>query len=111
MLGLISLPDGLRINTVPPSCGLMPRVSAFHGITISIFYADNKRHSRPHFHAYYAGHAAVFSIPEADILVGSMPNRQYRYVVSWATARERELVEAWEEAVHGRPFEPIAPLT
>ena len=32
----------------------MPRVSAFYGIVIAVYYDDVGPHSAPHFHATYA---------------------------------------------------------
>ncbi len=58
----------------------MPRVSEFFGISIYLYFGDRKQHSSPHFHAEYGDDEAVFSIPEADVLAGSLPRRQTRFV-------------------------------
>lgn len=58
----------------------MPRVSEFFGIVIAIYFDDIGQHNRPHFHATYAEHRAVFGIPEGDVIAGSLPSRQRRLV-------------------------------
>ncbi len=40
----------------------MPELSRFYGIIIRMFSEPSGRHHAPHFHAYYGGHVAVFSI-------------------------------------------------
>ena len=88
----------------------MPTVSRFLGISILIFYLDTGEHSLPHLHARYGGAEAVFSIPDGDILAGSLPKRQARAVQTWMLLRERELNEAWARAVVGEAPGPISPL-
>ena len=46
----------------------MPVISTFYGISILMFYFDDKRHYRPHIHAQYGGFEAVISINEGDVL-------------------------------------------
>ncbi len=48
----------------------------FYGIIISMFYGDNKQHKKPHIHAQYQGHEAVFSIPDGDMLTGELPPKR-----------------------------------
>lgn len=88
----------------------MPRVSEFFGVLIYLYPGDDNRHHAPHFHAYYAEHAAVFGIPGAEILAGSMPRRQVRFVQAWAYARQDELEQAWSRAVNGEPPGVIDPI-
>jgi hypothetical protein len=89
----------------------MPRISEFYGIVIYLYWADVNRHAAPHFHARYAEHEAVFSIPEARILTGSLPRRQVVLVQGWAALYEEELEQAWERAVNKQPPGTIPPLT
>ncbi|WP_456430254.1 DUF4160 domain-containing protein [Rhodocaloribacter sp.] len=58
----------------------MPRISEFFGIVIYLYYADTNRHAKPHFHAKYGDDEAVYSIPDGDLLAGSLPKRQQRLV-------------------------------
>ncbi len=88
----------------------MPRVSEFFGIVIAVYYDDAGQHSRSHFHAQYAEHRAVFSIPEAEVLAGYLPRRQRRLVQAWAALREAELEQAWRCALNLEPPGTIEPL-
>ena len=50
----------------------MPVISMFYGIVILIYYTDDKRHKKPHIHIRYQDQEAVISIPDGEILEGSM---------------------------------------
>jgi hypothetical protein len=50
----------------------MPRISAFYGIVIAMYYEE---HGLPHFHARYAEHDASIAIDTLEILGGSLPRR------------------------------------
>jgi hypothetical protein len=50
----------------------MPRISAFYGIVIAMYYND---HEPPNFHARYADHDAQVLISSGEILQGSLPRR------------------------------------
>ena len=85
----------------------MPRVSEFYGIVVAIYFDDVGQHARPHFHATYAEHRAAYSVPEADLLAGSLPRRQRRLVQAWAALHEGELEQAWVRALNGEAPGPI----
>lgn len=51
----------------------MPVISMFYGIIVRMFYFDNKEHKLPHIHVEYSGQKAVLSIPDGNILSGSLP--------------------------------------
>ena len=53
----------------------MPVLSMFYGIVIRMYFFDDKQHHLPHVHAEYAGEQAVFSIEEAELLAGAIPNK------------------------------------
>jgi hypothetical protein len=89
----------------------MPRVSEFFGIAIYLYFADTDRHAAPHFHARYGDDEAVYSIPDGDLLAGSLPKRQERLVQGWAALRTAELEQAWGRAVNMEPPGRISPLT
>ena len=89
----------------------MPRISEFFGIAIYLYFADTNRHARPHFHAKYGGDEAVYSIPEGDLLAGSLPKRQQRLVQGWAALRAAELEQAWQRAVNMEDPGKVDPLT
>jgi hypothetical protein len=86
----------------------MPRISFFYGISIYMYW-DETHHRRPHFHASYAGHEAVFTT-EGDLLAGSLPSRARSRVHVWANLHRAELTANWQRARHGESLEQIAPL-
>ncbi len=38
-----------------------------------MYFMDNKQHHRPHIHVKYQEHEVVVSIPEGEVLEGSIP--------------------------------------
>ena len=85
----------------------MPRVSAFFGIVIRMFYND---HLAPHFHAEYGEYEAVYKIETLEILRGRLPRRAHALVVEWTTLHRAELVENWDRARQSIPLSSIEPL-
>jgi hypothetical protein len=88
----------------------MPTISAFYGILVLMFFRDNRQHHVPHIHARYQSEEVVLSIPEGDILAGSVPAKQPKMLQAWIAIHQEELMVNWELAVNGdAPFR-IAPL-
>jgi hypothetical protein len=85
----------------------MPRISAFFGIVIRMFYND---HSPPHFHAEYGEHEAVYMIETIEVSRGRLPRRAHALVVEWTTLHRFELMENWDRARQGLPLRSIEPL-
>jgi len=85
----------------------MPRLSAFFGIVIYMYFKD---HSPPHFHAVYGDYEAEISIRDLDVLVGSLPRQQLALVLAWATLYQAELLTAWDAAVVHKEPKKIPPL-
>ena len=65
----------------------MPELSRFAGIIIKMIYRDNKQHNKPHIHAYYGEYEASIGI-DGELLVGSLPAKQYKMVVGWLALHE-----------------------
>ncbi len=86
----------------------MPRISAFYGITIYIYWNEGG-HARPHFHARYAGEAASIDL-EGRVIAGSLPRRALALASEWAQLHRDELLAAWERARRDEPLHPIDPL-
>jgi len=84
----------------------MPRISAFDGIILVMFYDD---HSPPHFHARYGEHVALIHIMPAQIAEGSLPIRIARNVLAWTERRQVELLANWQRVQAGQPLEWIDP--
>lgn len=85
----------------------MPRISAFFGIVIRMFYND---HSPPHFHAEYGEHEAVYRIETIEVSRGTLPRRAHALVVEWTTLHRFELMDNWDRARQGLPLRSIEPL-
>jgi hypothetical protein len=85
-------------------------ISMFYGIIISMYFFDKRQHNLPHIHAKYQEHEAVYSIPEGDLLDGSLPSNKSRLVQAWIEIRRDELMADWELASQGEPIFKIDPL-
>jgi hypothetical protein len=74
----------------------MPRISAFYGIAITMYYAE---HGVPHFHALYAGQDASTAIETLEILGGSLPDRRSGSFESGrcSIARSSKPIGDWRE--------------
>ncbi len=88
----------------------MPELSRFFNIIVSMLYADDQQHSKPHVHVSYAGHKASVGI-DGELLAGSLPLRQMRMLLAWISIHEEELYAAWNKAVRGDQPGKIAPLS
>lgn len=88
----------------------MPELSRFFGIIIRMFVEVGVQHNTPHFHAYYQEHVAVFGIEPAELLAGSLPQRQRRLVEAWIELHQQVLMEDWERLQSGRLPVSIPPL-
>ena len=85
----------------------MPRISAFYGIVIAMYYRD---HAPPHFHAKYGEHEAQVLIDDGRVLHGWLPPRAATLVREWARLHRTELVDNWARAVSGERLVTIDPL-
>lgn len=85
----------------------MPKVSEFFGISIYIYYRE---HFPAHFHAIYSGEEALISIENFSLISGKISPRTMGLVVEWATAHQKELIKAWEQAISQQPLDKIEPL-
>ena len=85
----------------------MPRISAFYGIVISMYFDD---HTPSHFHAVYGEFEAKISIADGAIIQGWLPRRARRRVKSWTDLHRLELEENWKRARTGMELANIEPL-
>jgi hypothetical protein len=88
----------------------MATLSVFYGIIISMFYGDNRQHHTPHIHAQYQGEEAVFSIPEGELLSGSLPSKKVLLVKAWIILHSEDLMANWELATSEASIFRIEPL-
>jgi len=89
---------------------MMPTISMFYGILVTILFEDNDRHHWPHIHVRYQGQKASIAIEDGRLLAGDFPRKQLRLVQAWVEIHRDELSANWELAVQGEPPFKIAPL-
>ena len=88
----------------------MPVISLFQGLIVYMFYLDNKQHKLPHIHVKYNEHNAVYSIPDGNLLEGSLPAAKEKLVLAWIELRHEDLLADWQLAVSGQKVFNIEPL-
>ena len=88
----------------------MPEISRFFGIIIRMFAEAASPHHVSHFHAYYQDEVGIFSIDPVDLIAGSLPTRQRRFVEAWAELHQAELRADWQRLQEGQKPLPIEPL-
>jgi uncharacterized protein DUF4160 len=86
----------------------VPRISAFYGITIWMYWNEGV-HARPHFHARYGGQAASIGL-DGELVAGSLPRRALALVAEWAVLHQDELLANWERARREEALQSIEPL-
>ena len=72
----------------------MPLISHFYGILIHIYQESGGKHHKPHFHAKYAEHSAVYDL-EGNVLSGKLPLKQHKIVDAWVAIHQDEIAAAW----------------
>jgi hypothetical protein len=80
----------------------MPVISMFFGLIVRMFYRDNKQHKLPHIHVEYQNDVAVFSIPDGELLAGSLPTGKMKLVRAWIEIYQDDLMADWKLAVEGQ---------
>ena len=88
----------------------MPELARFFGIIIRMYAEAGGSHHHPHFHAYYQEEVAIYTIDSIDLIAGSLPRPQQRFVEAWAEIHREELMANWERLQQGRSPDRIEPL-
>ena len=88
----------------------MPVISMFYGVIVLMYYFDNKKHHLPHVHVQHGDEEAVISIPDGDVIEGSLRSNKLKLVQAWIEIHQEELMADWELAVNGYPIFKIEPL-
>jgi hypothetical protein len=88
----------------------MPVLSRFFGITVSMYFMDNRRHHRPHVHARHNDDEAVIAVDDAEVLEGLLPPGKLRLVLAWVEIHRDELLANWQLASSGQQPLKIEPL-
>ena len=85
----------------------MPRISAFYGIIVAMYFDD---HPPPHFHAKYGEYQAQVAIATGEVIHGDLPRRARSLVQEWTELHRDELVADWARAERQEPLHRIDPL-
>lgn len=88
----------------------MAIIAMFYGIIVSMYYLDNKRHHSPHIHVKYQEQDVVLSIPDGEVLEGSLKPNKMKLVQAWIEIHKDELMADWELACRGETIFKIDPL-
>jgi len=83
----------------------MPEISRFYGIVIKMYF-KNKEHNPPHFHALYGEFMSSFRIDTLEELEGDLPMQAKMLVLKWATEKQNDLEEIWDQ----QTFRKLQPL-
>ena len=75
-----------------------------------MYYLDNKQHKLPHIHVQYQGEEAVVTIPDGNIIEGSLPGNKIKLLQAWIEIHKDELMADWQLAVTGQALFKIEPL-
>jgi hypothetical protein len=89
---------------------MMPVISFFYGLIVSMYYLDSKRHHIPHIHVNFGELEAVYSIPDGLRLEGWLTLRKEKLLLKWIVLHQKELMENWNSASKGLPIKKIKPL-
>ncbi len=55
----------------------------FYGVIVMMYYFDDRRHHEPHIHIKYGDEEAMVSIPDGEIIEGSIRKNKLRLVQAW----------------------------
>jgi hypothetical protein len=88
----------------------MPVISMFYGIIVLMYYFDDRKHHQPHIHVQFAEEEAVISIPDGDLIEGSLRSAKLKLVRAWVEIHQDELMADWQLAINGQPIFKIEPL-
>ena len=82
----------------------------FYGLIISIYYLDNRKHHLPHIHVKYQDEEAVVSIPDGNLIEGTIQPNKMKLLLAWIEIHKDELMADWELAISGQTIFKIDPL-
>ena len=88
----------------------MPVISMFYGVIVLMYYFDNRKHHQPHIHVQFAEEEAVISIPDGNVIEGSLRTAKLKLVQAWIEIHQDELRANWQLAINGQPVFKIEPL-
>ncbi|HHE33092.1 MAG TPA: DUF4160 domain-containing protein [Chlorobaculum parvum] len=86
------------------------RFRCCYGLIVYLYFQDNKQHHVPYIHVRYQDDEVIVSIPEGEVLDGSIPKSKMKLLQAWIELHQDELVADWELAVSGEQPYKIDPL-
>ena len=75
-----------------------------------MFSFDDKKHHRPHIHAYYGEKSTVIAIDNGEILQGKLPKKKMKLVQAWIEIHKDDLKADRQLATEGQELFKIDPL-
>ena len=88
----------------------MGRISAFSGMVLYMYPEKNGAHKKPHLHAIYGDDECVLSLPDGEVLAGSLPMRQLRNVQTFIDMRTKELMLNWDLCMQNKAVVWVDPI-
>ena len=88
----------------------MAIITMFYGIIISLYFFDNRRHKKPHIHVKYQDEEAVITIPDGELIEGSLKSNKLKLVEAWIEIHKDEIMADWQLASEGNEIFKIDPL-
>jgi hypothetical protein len=89
---------------------LMPEITRFNGVIVTMYWEADAPHQAPHFHVRYGDYRASYGIAPVVQLAGALPLRQQRLIEAWAELRQQELQANWLLVQQGRQPQKIKGL-
>lgn len=71
----------------------IPVIKIIDSIKIYMYFFD---HLPPHFHAIYNEYQVLIVIDTLEVYSGSLPNKQHKKVIAWASKNQDYLRRKWE---------------
>jgi hypothetical protein len=75
-----------------------------------MYYFDNRKHQMPHIHLKCGDDEAVISIPNGEVIEGSIRSNKLKLAQAWIEIHQDELMRNWDLAVTGQQVFRIEPL-
>lgn len=66
-----------------------------------VIHANEQGHNKAHLHAQYQGNEVVISIPEGEIISGSISKKQQKSASEWVITNQQYLIDCWNDFTNG----------
>jgi len=80
------------------------------GMVLYMYPEKNGRHHLPHIHVFCGDEECVLSIPEGEVLEGSLPSKKLRNVQTFIDMRTDELMVNWKLCMDGKNVVWVDPI-